>query len=132
MVADGMSFRDFALDQSGQGLRIAADEEKCRFHAFLGERVEHLWGGFRGGPVVEGEHDFTIVERQGLGISLEPDLQAAARAHLQGAAHAERLGRARLRHWSKEKDPCGSGQRAHANRAERESLDDLLDHETIL
>src|ERR1700704_3777358 len=131
MVADRMSFRDFALDQSGQGLRIAADEEKCRLHAFLGERVENLWGGLRGGPIVEGEHDFMIVERQASRIGFQPHLQAAGRPYLQGAGDAERFRPASRRPWSKEKNPC-AGPRLHANRAERGSLHDLRDHETIL
>ena len=41
VMADRMSLGDFALDQSGQGLGIAADEEKSRLHAFRRQRVEN-------------------------------------------------------------------------------------------
>src|SRR5580700_4461061 len=77
-----------------------------RRSAMTCERVEHLWRGLRGGPIVEGEHDFTIVEHQASRIGFQPHLQAAGRPHLQGAGNAERLGRASPRHWRKEKDPC--------------------------
>ena len=134
MVADGMSFRDFALDQSGQGFRIAADEKKCRLHAFLGERVEHLWGGLRGGPIVEGEHDFTIVERQASRIGFQPHLQAAGRPHLQGAdaERPGRAGRAMHRRRSKGNDARGGGEQLRASKAKWGSLHDLLNHQTIL
>ena len=34
MMGNGMSLRDFALDQGGHGLGIAADEKESRLHAF--------------------------------------------------------------------------------------------------
>jgi len=74
MMGNGMSLRDFALDQGGQGLGIAADEEESRLHAFRRQRVENPWRGLRGRPIVESEHDFMIVERQAARIGFEPDL----------------------------------------------------------
>ena len=66
---------------------------------------------------------------------LTPGLDSAARAHLQGAGNAERLGlagRALRRHWSKEKNARGGGEPVPANSAKWESLHHLPDHETIL
>ena len=46
--------RDFALDQIRQGLGVAADEKKRRFHAFLGACLEHYGGRARSRPIIKG------------------------------------------------------------------------------
>ena len=54
VVRDRMTVRDFALDQIRQGLGVAADEEKRRFHAFLGECLEHYGGRAGSRPIIKG------------------------------------------------------------------------------
>jgi hypothetical protein len=49
------------------------DQEECGAHAFMGERGQDLLVGRRPRPVVEGQHDLTIGQRQRLRKALQPD-----------------------------------------------------------
>ena len=50
-----------------------ADQEERGAHAFIGQRRQHPRRGGRPRPVIEGQHDLVIPERQGLRKALQPD-----------------------------------------------------------
>ena len=83
---------DLAPRQHRQRVDLAADVEEGRAHAFVGERLEHLRRRPRVRAVVEGEDHFVVGERNGLGIGLQADQQAALRADLGDARRAELVG----------------------------------------
>lgn len=89
MIADRMAFGDFAPRQRRIGLRVAADEEEGRLHAFLGEGIEHFRRRRRPGTVVEGQDDFVIAKRQGARIGLQADGKAACGRKRKRALGAE-------------------------------------------
>src|SRR5262249_9893720 len=72
------------------------DHEERRLHAFGGERVEDAVGVGRQRAVVEGQHHLVVVERQRLAILHGADARMLVRVDGDGAAHAERAGRALL------------------------------------
>ena len=92
VVGDGVPFLDLAPRQQRQRVDFAADVEEGRAHAFVGERPENLRRRLGVRPVVEGEDHFVVGERDGLGIGLQADQQAALRADLDDARRAELVG----------------------------------------
>ena len=68
MIGDGVSLGVDAAHQLRIGLGHAPDHEKRRLHAFRRQNVEHPAAMGRERAVVEGEHDFLVVERQRFAI----------------------------------------------------------------
>jgi len=53
--------------------RAPADHEECGEHAFMRERGQHLRRGAGPRPVIEGQHDLVVLQRQRLWKALQAD-----------------------------------------------------------
>ena len=85
-----------APDHRGVGTRHAADDEEGRLHAFGCECLEDAIGVRRQRTVVEGEHDFMVVERQRFAILHRADTGVLAGIDDKGATDAKSAGWALL------------------------------------
>ncbi len=80
-----------APHEGGVGTSHFADQEIGRLHALRGERVENDVRVGRDRAVVEGDHDFMIVERQRLRILHAADAGEFSRSNRQRPAGPERV-----------------------------------------
>ena len=97
-----MTFGDDALEDLGVPAGMFADREEQRLGALVGQRLEHGRRIARPRAVVEGQHDFVVLQEVvGLEV-LEAEAGTAGGVDLDDAGNAERvrvvaLGRGRSR-----------------------------------
>src|SRR3954468_20716373 len=92
VMADGVALGGHPLDQLRMWRRALADHEKRRAYAFLRQRGENLRRRRWIRPVVEGQDDFVIFERQGLRKALGADPRIGLGIDRQNSRRAERIG----------------------------------------
>ena len=99
---------------------LAADHEERGAETFVGQRLEHVIGVGRLGPVVEGQHHLARCERQRHAVVVAADQRHGARIDLHHAAHAERV---RVGAWRSARDGTAErdGARDHGQRTQTTS-----------
>jgi hypothetical protein len=118
VVADDVAVGVDALEQVGIAARHPADDEVVGLHAMLGQHVQHAVGVGRHRPVVEGQHDLLVLQRQRLLVLHAADAREFVRVDRHHAAGAERvriagaIGRARLRCGHRAEDQCDQDEGA--------------------
>ncbi len=120
VMADRVALGAFAPRQRRMRRHVAAEQEEGGVHAFVLERVQHLRGRGRPGTVVEGQHQFLVVERQGLRELLAADPRRAGGVDRHRALGAERFGIAgqgcAAAHQGRERADRGGDERAKHRR----------------
>ena len=136
MIRDRVSFVVDAAHHGGIAVSHLSDHEEGRLGAFGCQRLENAAGMTRHRPVVEGQNDFPVVERQRLAILHRADARMLARVDHDGASDPERAGRALRRDRSAmdqgHHQQGGSEDRAHGLMLQRNSDAPRTNRKTVL
>ena len=92
VIGQRVAFVVGAADDLGEGARHAPDHEEGGLHAFARQDVEDARGVGRQRPVIEGDDDFLVVERQQLPILDAAEQVVLGRIDHDGAAGPQRAG----------------------------------------
>jgi hypothetical protein len=126
VMAERMAFRQSPPGDLRMCVDIAAEQEEGGADAFRLQGVEHPRRGCRPGAVVEGQHQFLVAQRQGVGEVLAADPGGASGIDGQHPFGAERIviARTRLRR-------CGRRKKAGDQREDEKSNHDDAQAATI-
>ena len=91
MGAERVALIEHAAHDRRIGVRHLADQEIGDLHALRGQRVEDDVGVGRDRPVVEGDHDLMVGERQRLLVLHAADAAEVVRADRQHPGRTERI-----------------------------------------